>query len=506
MRNMPRPRSRLSASVFILCGLVLFSAVASGEGLAIDFNLRLSNRFFIKRNQLDLESGNPLDLRFDKDELGYSAFAAAGLDFDFWQAIALHLSVDSGELKFRPLGSYDPDLAASVTASSRTVMDEAERTGFLREAYLSSSVGRDGWFSVKAGKMLISTGNGFIMDNYALGAAVGADLDLGFEVPWKISVDALLPNGDFTNDGKKSPLVYFDTAYLMSFFEEVGVFFAWYQDNDNSIGDIMRSVIGEAILNGQLSGNVDQALAEAVMAADIHTHGDLFWVGLRANKIFERASMSLTAIVEFGKFDFAIDLPALPQLPDKITGRPSCFGGMADLSFYYDLTDGLTLGGFFLFLSGETFSKDEVRRGALNKYNSFISVYPYITRTNLFFSGGMNQNFSARGFSASGINGRGVLAPGLTLGWDIVEDLNVRLVGAALFSHGAHLTSEKRFYGIEADLNAEWKITNFLSILLEVDYLHTGSFFNFEKPLGNPQGFVAEPEAFKVMLGLDLFY
>ncbi|HUU02517.1 MAG TPA: hypothetical protein VM425_13830 [Myxococcota bacterium] len=476
------------------------------DGLAFNFNLRLSNRFFFKRNQLDLESGNPLDLRFDKDELGYSAFAAAGMDVDFWRAVALHLSVDSGELKFRPLGSYNPDLAAGVTANSRPIADEAERTGFLREAYLSSSVGRDGWFTVKAGKMLVSTGNGFIMDNYALGAAVGADLDLGFEVPFKLSVDALLPNGDFTSDGKKSPFVFFEAAYLMSFFEEIGVFFAWYEDNDDSIGDIMRSVIGEAILNGQLSGGLDQALADAVMGADIQTHGDLFWIGLRANKIFSRASLSLTAIIEFGKFDYTIDLPPFAQLPDKITGRPSCLGGMADLSFYYDLTDGLTLGGFFLFLSGETFTKNEIRRGALNKYNSFISVYPYITRTNLFFSGGMNQNFSARGFSASGINGRGVLAPGLTLGWDIIEDLNVRLVGAALFSHGAHLTSESHFYGIEADLNAEWRVTSFLSVLLEADYLHTGPFFDFDKPLGNPQGFVTEPEAFKIMLGLDLFY
>ncbi len=489
--------------IFCISGL---SATAMADDFSVNYNLRLSNRFFFKKNQLNLESQDPLDLRFDKDELGYSVFAGGTLDLDFWSHVSLNLSLDSGELKFRPLGAYSPDLPADVTSNSRPIGDEAKNTYFIRESFLSSSFGRDGWFSVKAGKMLVSTGGGFIMDNYSLGAKFGADLDLGFEVPIKITLDTLIPNGDFTSEGKKSPYVFFEVSYLMSFFEELGLFVAWYQDNDNALGQIVGSVIAEAILNGEFSGRLTQELAQMVMGSPIATHGNLFWLGLEGNKIFNHASLSATAILEFGNFNYTLDFPPIGQLPDTISGSPSCLGGMADVSLYYDLTDSLTIGGFFMFLSGETFTKDEIRRGALKEYSSFIAVYPYITRTNLFFSGGMNQNFSARGFSASGINGRGVLSPGLTLGWEITEELNLRMVSAGLFSHGAHLTSESHFYGIETDLNVEWRATSFMSLLMEVDYLHTGSFFDFEKPLGNPEGFVNEPEAYKIMLGVDLFY
>lgn len=505
MRVMAHPRSTTLMMTITLCACILSTSSLADE-FSINFNLRLSNRFFFKHNLLNLESANPLDLSFDKDEAGYSMFVAAGVDLNFWSALTLHLSMDSGELKFSPLGAYSPELASDITSNSRPIADEAKSTGFTRELYLSSSFGRDGWFSLRAGKMLVSTGNGFIMDNYSVGATLGADLDLGFEVPFKLTLDTLIPNGDFTSDGKKSPFVFFEASYLMSFFEEIGVFFAWYEDNDDALGQIVGSVIGEAILNGELSGGMNQALAEAVMGSPIQTHGDLFWTGLRANKIFSNSSLSVTAILEFGSFNYSIDLPAFGQLPDKIKGSPSSLGGMVDLSYYYDLAEGLTIGGFFLFLSGETFTKDEIRRGGLKEYSSFISVYPYITRTNLFFSGGMNQNFSARGFSASGINGRGVLSPGVTLGWDVIDELNLRFVVAALFSHGAHLTSESHFYGVETDMNAEWRLASFISLLLEVDYLHTGSFFDFEKPLGAPEGFKNEPEAFKIMLGVDLFY
>ena len=82
------------------------------------------------------------------------------------------------------------------------------------------------------------------------------------------------------------------------------------------------------------------------------------------------------------------------------------------------------------------------------------------------------------------------------------------MVTAVLFSQGAHLTSGGRFYGWETDLNLQWNINKFLRILFEVDYLWTGNFFDFGKPLEEPQSqtYVAEPGAWKILIGLDLFY
>ena len=243
----------------------------------------------------------------------------------------------------------------------------------------------------------------------------------------------------------------------------------------------------------------------AAQAAVVTSRGDLFWVGVRTNKIFDRASLSATAIVEFGRFDFTAKLP---NLTDTYASSPSCLGWMADVAFYYDITDVFTLGGFFLFLSGEADPPGELRKTS-PRYNSFLSIYPYITRTNIFFYGGMNQTYSARASSTSGVNGRGVIAPGLTAGYDITDDLSVRFTSAVLFSHGPYTFSDGHFYGWENDLNLQWNVSKYMRMLFEADYLWTGDFFDFAKPLEDPYRdrlFTNEPNAWKVLIGLDLYY
>jgi hypothetical protein len=502
--------------------LLLPSATFASDWFKFNFNLRFSNRFNLKQNFLNTEGTffsrgyqelpeSPLNLRFNKDELGYSAFLGVGADMYLGKVASFHLTVDTGEIKFRPMVKYTPkpdctqgsgDPRCGVTSNGMDIADQAEQTWFVREIFTELGFGRDEWFKFRLGKMLASTGNGFIMDNYALGGMLVADLDLGFEVPIKITLDGMLPNGDFTTEGKRSPYVYLDVAYLLSFFEEIGLFVAWYHDGDDIIGDIVRSIYSDALVGS------NPLLSLLVDTADVTSRGNLFWVGLRGNKIFDRASLSATAIVEFGSFDFTArwynwNLDRWEEL----SSSPACLGWMADVSFYYDITDLFTLGGFFLFLSGETdASRNMSESGA--KYNSFLSVYPYITRTNIFFYGGMNQTYSARAFSTSGVGGKGVIAPGLTAGYDITDDLSVRFTSAVLFSHGPHAISKGHFYGWENDLNLQWNVSKYLKILFEADYLWTGDFFDFEKPLEDTRNptFVNEPNAWKILIGLDVYY
>jgi len=519
----PMPSRKHLRTAWAALFLVLMPLEASAEDwFKFNFNLRLSNRFNFKQNFLNTEGTffsrgylelpeSPLNLRFDKDELGYSVFLGLGADMYLGKVVSIHLTVDSGEIKFRPLTKYTPspdcvsgggDPRCGVTSNGMDIADQAEQTWFVREVFTELGFGRDEWFKFRLGKLLASTGNGFIMDNYALGGMLTADLDLGFEIPVKITLDGLLPNGDFTNEGKRSPYVYLDVAYLLSFFEEIGLFVAWYHDGDDIIGDIVRSVISDAFAGSYPLFSI------AVDLAEVTSRGNLFWVGLRGNKIFDRASLSATAILEFGSFDFTGRAFIPGEGERELRGSPGCLGWMADVSFYYDITDLFTLGGFFLFLSGETdASRNMSQSGA--RYNSFLSIYPYITRTNIFFYGGMNQTYSARAFSTSGVSGKGVIAPGLTAGYDITDDLNVRFTSAVLFSHGEHGASESHFYGWENDLNLQWNISKYLRILFEADYLWTGDFFDFEKPLEEePQNrtLVNEPNAWKVLIGLDVYY
>jgi len=100
-----------------------------------------------------------------------------------------------------------------------------------------------------------------------------------------------------------------------------------------------------------------------------------------------------------------------------------------------------------------------------------------------------------------------VIAPGLTAGWEVGKALVLRAVSALLFSHGAHVTSNNRFYGWETDLNADWEIWDHVRLLLEADYLWTGDFFDFKKPLtslSQNQTLTQEPGCFKLMAGLEL--
>jgi len=521
----PMPSRRHLPTAWVALFILLFpSASLAGDWFKFNYGLRLSNRFNLKQNFLNTEGSvitrgygseaiyeSPLNLRFDKDELGYSACLGIGADMYLGKVVSFHLTMDTGEVKFHPLVKYTPkpdctqgsgDPRCGVTSNGMDIADQARQTWFVREIFAELGFGRDEWLKFRLGKMLASTGNGFIMDNYALGGKLTADLDLGFEVPLKITLDGLLPNGDFTKEGKRSPYVYLDVAYLLSFFEEIGLFVAWYHDGDNIIGDIVRSVVTEIYIR-----EFPLASMLSVFPA-VTSRGDLFWVGMRANKIFDRASLSATAIVEFGSFDFTVtaDIPTVGTVTRS--GSPACLGWMADLSFYYDITDLFTLGGFFLFLSGETDPPNQLaQRGS--KYGSFLSIYPYITRTNIFFYGGMNQSYSARAFSTSGVNGLGVIAPGLTAGYDITDDLSIRITSAVLLSHGQHIISGGQFYGWENDFNLQWNISKYLKILFEADYLWTGSFFDFEKPLEEEPRqriFANEPNAFKILVGLDVYY
>lgn len=551
MRSMPRR----TGSLLVVLALVLSEvALADEDWFGIDASVWMFNRINVKSHFLNLDGamswstpGNafapgrqsqgqvvvdyddPLSLRFDKGELGYSVLLGVSTRLRFGEAVAVKIGFDSGELKLPWLIRYNPDPECrkssddprcEVTSNGRPVADEARESFFLRQVFLDIGLGRDDWFSARAGKLLLSTGNGFIMDNYALGMALVFDLDLGFDTPIKLNADLVFPDGRFTTDGKRSPLVYLDAAYLMSFFEEVGLFFAWYHDGDDSLASVFSSVVRE----GLYAGGQRDLYARLTFGDSqgnpipISTQGNLFWVGLRANRLFTRASLSGTAILEFGWFDVEIGDPTTPRQV-----RASSLAGMVDVRFHYDVTDWLTLGSFFLFLSGETFSAADAQAGLVSKYNSFIAVYPYITHTNIFFSGGMNQNFSARAFSTSGVNGRGVLAPGLTAGFDVTDDVTVRLVTAALFSEGAQLLSGQRFYGWESDLNFTWTVNDHLRLLFEADYLLTGGFFDFRKPVCEPYEYtaagrtvleftcasetlVSEPSAWKIMAGLDVSF
>jgi len=185
---------------------------------------------------------------------------------------------------------------------------------------------------------------------------------------------------------------------------------------------------------------------------------------------------------------------ALPRtIPRQDRIELPVLGFALDLSGRYLITESMAVGGFFLLLSGERNPFLTADQGPLDTYHSFLSVVPYLTHTNLFFSGGMNETFSGRQATTAGINRRGVIAPGATFEWEITDELKVGATTAALLSWAKSLAGGS-FYGVEIDVEGSWSILSWLSVSLEYDLLVPGSFFSQRTPIH------------KLMVGLDLSY
>ncbi len=461
---------------------------------------------------------DPNNLRFNQHEVSYSGLVGLSLDLS-WSRLRFNLTADTGELKVPALAHYTPqpvcdetsfDPRCGVTSNAAVFTDELYSHYFIRQAYFELSLGETQWLQIAAGKRLISTGEGFVMDNHALGVELNADFFLGFDRPLRMQTALLMPDGSFTGDGKRSPYGYQEVAYLRSLLEEIGLFFAWYRDGNSELAEIARSILSSA---AAASGNQGDVLYWVINSpkTEFDTTGHLFWSGLTANALFQRASLSITGIAEWGRFDYSIsgEDPRNGEHWSR-TGRTDCRGWMLDADAYFDVTDRFVLGGFLLIMSGEIYGPEELsHRQVLERLNSFVSIYPFITRTNLFFSGGMNQQYGARSLTTSGVGGRGVITPGLSAGLEILPEMDLRLVSALLLAHGKHLASNSRFYGVEFNLNFAWQFGRYCRLSVEADYLVTGGFFDFAKPfeLSNQfQVMSVEPSTFQLIAGFDVDY
>jgi len=138
--------------------------------------------------------------------------------------------------------------------------------------------------------------------------------------------------------------------------------------------------------------------------------------------------------------------------------------------------DWLSLEPWVLYLAGDRPPPEKRRLGLTAGYDGFLGVTPYLTATNLFFGGGLSESFADRQATAPGVNGRGVIAPGLSVVVDVGETVDLSLRGAWLRAEAAG-PYQGRTYGTEVDLTATWAPWPWLTVGLEQDLLAPGDFF-----------------------------
>ncbi|MBI5525351.1 MAG: hypothetical protein HY897_03385 [Deltaproteobacteria bacterium] len=506
-----------------------------------EWNASLSNRGEFKKNFLD--TSDQMRLKFDQEGKGYYFYAVGGVegDFDSW---SFTLTLDSGIIRVPALYRQVPE-ETQVTSNGNAVADEARETGFVRELYIDADLAPGGALTLAAGKYNASVGRDFIYNDYTFGARAEIDLLAEQKVPFRASLEAVVSDGTFTAAGKRSPLLSAEAAYKFGKGEEAGVLFAYFHDGDDYIGEVVKPFVSEylqyglvsAAKHGKQSGKVNPNLLKLLGAIEnqcggdldtclrVENTGELFWTGVFANKIFRRFTLEGTAILNFGSanldpiltmgvedvhiYEKQAAAKKVRQGASTTSTSPSdkeILSYMADVDVSFEFVTGYSLNAFFLYLSGD----NNFEKVSNNQMSAFISVLPYITKTNIFFSGGMNESASARALSTSGVNAHGVIAPGIGVTAEPVGDvLDLKLGWAMLFADKINSTyASSKAYGWELNFEADWAATSWLDVMLQADFFKTGAFFNHPEdydPYGGAPT-VDEPDPWRVLLGVDVHY
>jgi hypothetical protein len=380
--------------------------------------------------------------------------------------------------------------ASQVTSNGRPFADEVNNTLLLREAWAGAAFGRNDFALVRVGRKRFTVADGFVYDDY--GTGVDARFDLGALGPsWDIGASLFYPTRDFPRRaGVTSAMLALRADYLPSLFEHAGLFVALYHDETGSVGELFRGSLAESSvvqLRGAVPGTPafkleEQALARRLGSA-IESDANLVWLGTSGAVSLRRAKLDWTGSLGLGR--------ATILLADARQSSGPIFGQLAHLRLRSHLTRELEVGGFFLFLSGDLPPIEKASQGLPQRYGGFLGVAPFVTDTNIFFNGGVSESFAARQATAPGVNGRGVLAPGLTASWDPHRSL-------AFDARAAYLVAPVvgpfggRVYGAEVDLELSWSPLSWLTLVAEGDALFPGDFFAGRAPVT------------KVVLGIDL--
>jgi len=507
----------------LLLGLLL-PRTARAE---LELELGLFNRFTLKRDEVQRRllydtstqafAGKSY-LAPSLDDIYYSFLARAGVVWKPRKWIALGLSVDSGEL--RPVGSLPEETTITlpppadalgsptvqttgqrspVTANGLHIRDEARETFFIRQAFVRLQAPETEWLVADVGRFESELSGGLIYGDYGIGLRLLFDLELLKGKPFRLSSRLLLPTRSWT-EGLRSPLLELRGEYVLSLLETVGLSVSFYHDGDNNFGALFVPIISEAAVKMQptMDPDLHRGVFSLFLTTGVPSRANLAWFTLDANKYFGDLQLSASFVAEVGHLSLDNIFQVLTLLGKTPAGLPqgdtievSTLGFALDLSARYLITEKLALGGFFLYLSGDS---NPLLTGG-GRYGSFLGVVPHLTQTNLFFSGGMNETFSGRQATTSGIDGRGVIAGGLNATWELKERFRFGGTAAVLFAQETSpISGGGRFYGQETDLEASVAITSFLRLSLEYDVLWGGNFY------------AASGVTHKLLCGLDLTY
>ncbi|HET8723478.1 MAG TPA: hypothetical protein VFM53_04680 [Anaeromyxobacteraceae bacterium] len=376
--------------------------------------------------------------------------------------------------------AYGP---SEITSNGQSFADEASQTAFIRQLYAEVVAGRAGAFHARLGRQRLRVADGFVYDDWGLG--LDLDLDLGaIGPPFAFSASVFYPSRAWpTGTAWKYPVVAATAEWTPSLGEWVGVWGAWSRDASGDAASVLRqglvqNQVLELLQTSPGSAAYRAASRRLAVLQNASTTGtsNLGWLGASGRlDLAGWGDVRFTLGAAFGTVGSAAgaaggsaSVPVLGWLATaRLTAQP---GG------------GWTLSPFLIWLTGDSLPSTQQILSGSGTWNGFLAISPYVTATNLFFQGGISESYADRRTSGSGVNARGVVAPGIQVGFTPGHGVDLVAKAAWLWADEASGFGGVS-YGPEVDLNASWSPWRWLAVLAEADVLALGNFF--------PQGGVA---------------
>lgn len=464
----------MKKAVFLFLGItaVLSPAIQAGAFTASTAGMA----------SLRYQTGSDLQVLNPSVEDPDAGFAAAYLmpevdlsqDDRFRAVIGLYL----GELSLR---TSSPDSTSLYGVES--TKDYFNDTYFIRKAYVSYSPYEG--ITLYAGKRHLIAGSPLIFDNYQPAITLEYDMTDTADVPITFEQNLVKIEPYKLYDTSTSSLFYeAGLTYTFSFFEYLTAFYANLHDTDSELAPLMNQLIYNAFFSRagfqRLTARygIQRAVQiEACLQEEYNDNGpirssrsSINWFGFTGDRYFGPVELNMTGILETGRSDISgIDcLEPVARSPfDRSFGTK---GYLADAKLKYHIGNKAAVGVFFNLSSGDATPLEAVlTHGTLD---SFLSVFPYNTETNLFFNGGINQDLNTGAISSAGRHGFGVVAYGGIIDLYPVRTVELKITPALFYPE---ITDGN--YGFETDVTITYSPVRHVSFPFEYDYFNTGDYF-----------------------------
>ncbi|MGC8579528.1 MAG: hypothetical protein ACP5T7_04140 [bacterium] len=382
----------------------------------------------------------------------------------------------SGELSYRTFSNDSLNLYGV-----QNVNDYFNDTYFIRQAYVDFSP--DQSIEIYAGEREIIGGSRLLFDNYQPSLTFDYNFIDTLDVPLSFEFNAVKVEPYKLYDPSRTSMFYeAELSYNFSLFEYVTMFYANFEDTDNTLAPMLNNIIYYTLFNrteyNALVNRYGRIRADRIIAClqqeyynggPIHSSkSNINWFGITGDRYFGFFELNLTGMLEMGNGN--IDGNNCLNYDSPFTRHFNTYGYLADVKFKYHIHDFATIGIFFNLSSGDKTPWQAIlKQGTLN---SFISVFPYNTESNLFFNGGINQNLNTGTMAMAGRRGLGDVAYGGIVDIYPVKSIEFTFTPVLLYPE---ITDKS--YGFEADFTFTYTLNKYISFPFETDYFSPGDFF-----------------------------